>query len=155
MYTKLKQHYSLFPFQNYVNYSHLTENPQTAEYSVTAIILDTAQYRLFRPVRSDLLLSTDAEIHFIKLDFINKGNDAVNLPSFLRSKSVAETVSTYFKDKESPIISYTHTKANKISLFHQHFQTSIIKFYNNPSQCECNDSSHLYQPYGHVSALVI
>ena len=33
----------------------------SAEYRVTAIILDTAQYRLFRPVRSDLL-STDAKI---------------------------------------------------------------------------------------------
>ena len=24
------------------------------------------------------------------------------------------------------------------------------QFHNNPSQCECNTSSHLYQPYGHV-----
>ena len=52
---------------------------ESAEYRVTVIILDTAQYRLFRPVRSDLL-STDAKTHFIKLDFINKGIDAVNLP---------------------------------------------------------------------------
>ena len=49
---------------------------ESAEYRVTAIILDTAQYRLFRPVRSDIL-STDANTHFIKLDFINKGIDAV------------------------------------------------------------------------------
>ena len=82
---------------------------ESAEYRVTAIILDTAQYRLFRPVHSDLL-STDAKTHFIKLDFIDKGIDAVNLPSILRSKSVTETVPTYFKEKESPIISYTYTK---------------------------------------------
>ena len=24
------------------------------------------------------------------------------------------------------------------------------QFHNNPTQCECNTSSHLYQPYGHV-----
>ena len=24
------------------------------------------------------------------------------------------------------------------------------QFHNNPSQCECNTSSHLYQPYGHA-----
>ena len=24
------------------------------------------------------------------------------------------------------------------------------QFHNNPSQCECNTLSHLYQPYGHV-----
>ena len=53
---------------------------ESAEYRATAIILDTAQYRLFRPIRSDIL-STDAKTHFIKLDFINEGIDAVNLPS--------------------------------------------------------------------------
>ena len=82
------------------------------------IILDTAQYMLFKPVCSDLL-STDAKTHFIKLDFINKGIDAVNLPSHLRSKSVTETVPTYLKEKEPPLISYTYTKtiASKIFKF--------------------------------------
>ena len=36
------------------NYDH-----ESAEYRVTAIIVDTSQYRLFRPVRRDIL-STDA-----------------------------------------------------------------------------------------------
>ena len=39
--------------QEFTNYDY-----ESAEYRVTAIILDTAQYRLFRPVRGDLL-STD------------------------------------------------------------------------------------------------
>ena len=73
-----------------MNYNHLPWNPQTmtmnhAEYRVAAIISDTAQYRLFRPVCSDLL-STDAKTYFIKLDFINEGIDAVNLPSIPRNK---------------------------------------------------------------------
>ena len=79
---------------------------ESAERRVTSIILETAKYRLFRPVRSDLL-SRDAKKHVIKLNFINKGIDAVNLPSIFRSKSVTETVSTYFKEKEPPMISYT------------------------------------------------
>ena len=45
---------------------------ESAEYRATAIVLDTTQYKLFRPVCSDLL-STDASTHFIKLNFINKG----------------------------------------------------------------------------------
>ena len=129
------------------NYEH-----ESAEYRVTAIILDTAQYRLFRPVRSDIL-STDAKTHSIKLDFINQSIDAVNLPSILRSKSVIETVPTYFKEKEPPIISYTYTKtiANKIFNFSSTLSDlDYHQFHNNPSQCECNTSSHLYQPYGHV-----
>ena len=79
--------------QESTNYDYVS-----AEYRVTAIILDTALHRLFRPVHSDLL-STDAKTHFIKLEFIHKGIDAVNLPSILRSKSVTETVPTYFKEK--------------------------------------------------------
>ena len=110
------------------------------------------RHRLFRPVCSDIL-NTDAKTHFIKLDFINKGVDAVNLPSILRSKSVIETVTTYFKEKELPIISYTYTKtiANKIFNFSSTLSDlDYHQFRNNPSQCECNTSSHLYQPYGHV-----
>ena len=91
---------------------------ESAEYRVTAIILDTVQYRLFRPVRSDLL-STDAKTYFIKLDFINKGIDAVNLPSILRSKSVTETEPTYFEEKELLIISYTYTKTIASKIFYQ------------------------------------
>ena len=47
---------------------------ESAEYRVTAIILDT-QYRLFRPVHSDL--TTDAKTHSIKHNFINKGRKSV------------------------------------------------------------------------------
>ena len=69
---------------------------------VTAIISETAQYRLFRPVSSDLL-SKDAKTHVIKLNFINK--------------SVTETVPTYFKEKETPIISYSYTKSVASKIF--------------------------------------
>ena len=125
---------------------------ESSEYRVTAIILDTAQCRLFRPVRSDIL-STDAKTHFIKLNFINKGIDALNLPSIVRSKSFTERVPTYFKEKEPPIISYTYTKTIASKIFNFSSTLSDLdynQFHNNPSQCECNTSSHLYQPYGHV-----
>ena len=89
---------------------------ESVEYRYTAIILDAAQYRLFRPVCSNLL-STDAKTHFIKLDFNNNGIDAVSLPSILRSKSVTETVPTYFEEKEPPIFSYTYTKAIASKIF--------------------------------------
>ena len=73
--------------------------------------------------------------------FIKKGIDAVNLPSILRSKSVIETVPTYFKEKEPPIISYTYTKtiANKIFNFSSTLSDlDYRQYHNNPSQCECN-----------------
>ena len=135
------------------DYNHLPKNPQTMTMDLlSVVILDTAQYRLFRPVRSDFL-STDAKTHFIKLGFINKGIDAVNLPSILRSRSVTETVPTYFKEKEPPIISYTYTKTIASKIFNFSSTLSDLdcnQFHNNSSQCECNTSSHLYQPCGHV-----
>ena len=45
------------------------------------------------------ILGADANTHFIKRNFINKGNDAGNLPSVLKSKSVIETLPTHFKEK--------------------------------------------------------
>ena len=60
----------------------------SAEYRVTAIILDIANYRLFRPVRSDV--PAEKPKHFMKIKFLNKAVDAINLPSLLRSTSVTE-----------------------------------------------------------------
>ena len=45
-------------------------------------------------------------MHFIKFNFINKGIDAVNLPSILRSKSAIEAVPPYFKEREPQIIEF-------------------------------------------------
>ena len=107
---------------------------------------------MFRPVRSDLL-STNAKTHFIKINFINKGIDAVNLPSILRSKSVTETVPTYFKEKEPLIISYTYTKTIASKIFDFLSTLSGLDYHQlhkSPFQCDCNTSSYLYQPYGHV-----
>ena len=155
MFTKLKQHYSLFPSRELQSLTQESTNYdyESAEYRVKAIILDTAQYRSFRPIRSDLL-STNAKTHFIKLDFISKGVDAVNLPTILRNKSVTETVPTYFKENEQPIISYTYTKTIASKIFNFSSTLSDLDYHqlhNNPSQCEWNTSSHLYQPYRHVN----
>ena len=55
--------------------------------------------------------------------------------------------------KEPPIISYTYTKTIASKIFN--FSSTLLdldyhQFHNNPSPCECNTSSHLYEPYGHV-----
>ena len=96
-------------------------NCESAEYRVTAIIF--------------------ANTHFIKLNFINKGIDAVNLPSIQRSKSVTEIVPTYFKEKEPLIISCTFTKTIASKIFNFSSTLSGLdyhQFHNSPSQCECN-----------------
>ena len=58
----------------------------------------------------------DSEInhirHFIKIQFVNKEIEFVNLPSVFKDKSAISSIPTYFENKESPIICY-----NIINLF--------------------------------------
>ena len=42
--------------------------------------------------------------HFIKIPFINKGMDFIDLPSTFRDKSVQSAVKGYFKNCEVPVI---------------------------------------------------
>ena len=58
-----------------------------------------------------------------------------------------------FKEKEPPIISYTYTKTIASKIFNSSstlLDLDYHQFHNNLSPCECNTSSHLCQPYGHV-----
>ena len=52
----------------------------------------------------------DAEInhqrHFIKIPFINKGMDFIDLPIIFQDKSVTSSIPDYFQNSEPPIISY-------------------------------------------------
>ena len=56
----------------------------------------------------------DAEInhqrHFIKIPFINKGMDFIDLPSIFQDKSVTSSIPDYFKNSEPPIICYKYNK---------------------------------------------
>ena len=42
--------------------------------------------------------------HFIKIQFINKGIEFINLSSIFKDKSVISSIPTYFEYMESPII---------------------------------------------------
>ena len=78
----------------------------SAEYRVTSIILDISHYRLFKPVKSDV--PAENPKRFMKIRFLHKGIDAINLPQLLRSQSVMDKIPAYFKDKEPPIILSIH-----------------------------------------------
>ena len=46
----------------------------------------------------------------IKILFINKGIDFIDLPSILQDKSVIQPIPTYFQNSEPPIICYKYNK---------------------------------------------
>ena len=63
----------------------------------------------------------DSEInhirHFIKIQFVNKGIEFINLPSIFKDKSVISSIPTYFENKESPIICYKYNKPTRSTVF--------------------------------------
>ena len=62
----------------------------------------------------------DAEInhqrHFIKIPFINKGMDFIDLPSIFQDKSVTSSISDYFQNSEPPIC-YKYNKPIRHTIF--------------------------------------
>ena len=123
----------------------------SAEYRVIAIILDIANFRLFRPVRSDV--PAENPKHFMKIKFLNKAVDAINLPALLRSTSVTNKIPVYFRDKEPPIVSYeyTSTVASKLFNFSPALSNlNVSEYFSNPQTCQCKKSKFCYEPHGHV-----
>ena len=63
----------------------------------------------------------DSEInhirHFIKIQFVNKGIEFINLTSIFKDKSVISSIHTYFENKESPIICYKYNKPIRSTVF--------------------------------------
>ena len=55
--------------------------------------------------------------HFIKILFINKGMDYIDLPSIFRDKSVQSSIPNYFKNCEVPIICYKYNKPIRGAIF--------------------------------------
>ena len=130
-----------------------TNFDSSTEYRVTAIILDIANYRLFRPARSNV--PAEKPKHFMKIKFLNKAIDAINLPALLRSTSVTDKIPAYFRDKEPPIVSYEYTGTVASKIFN--FASALSNFnvpenLSNPQTCQCKESKLFYEPHGHVIA---
>ena len=66
----------------------------------------------------------DSEInhirHFIKIPFINKGIDFIDLPSIFRDNTVESSIPDYFENREPPIICF-----NIINLLEVQYSISI------------------------------
>ena len=61
--------------------------PNSPDYKLVAIILDVATFRWYKPVQTVSLEETPTR-DFLKLDFRNKGLDAVNISNIMSHKKV-------------------------------------------------------------------
>ena len=63
----------------------------------------------------------DSEInhkrHFIKIPFINKGIEFIDLPSIFKDRSVTSSIPAYFQNSEPPIICYKYDKPIRNTVF--------------------------------------
>ena len=150
-YERVQRVWKEFRIRNLGEYHDLYLDYSSAEYRVIAIILDIANYRLFRPVRSDD--PAEKPKHFMKIKFLNKAVDAINLPALLRSTSVTDKIPVYFRDKEPPIVSYeyTSTVASKLFNFAPTLSNlNVSEYLSNSQTCQCKKSKFCYEPHGHV-----
>ena len=56
-------------------------------------------------------------MHFIKIQFVNKGIDFFDLPSIFRDNTVESSIPDYFENKEPPIICYKYNKPIRSTIF--------------------------------------
>ena len=64
--------------------------------------------------------------HFIKIPFINKGIDFIDVPSLFRDNTVESSIPDYFENKEPPIICYKYNKPIRSTIFN--FNKLVAKF---------------------------
>ena len=54
---------------------------------------------------------------YIKIPFMNKGIDFIDLPSIFRNNTVESSIPDYFENKEPPIICYKYNKPIRSTIF--------------------------------------
>ena len=60
---------------------------------------------------------TNHKRHFIKISFINKGIEFIDLPSIFKDRSVTSSIPAYFQNSEAPIICYKYNKPIRNTVF--------------------------------------
>ena len=70
-----------------------------------------------RTVKRSIDSETNHKRHFIKIPFINKGIEFIDLPSIFKDRSVTSAIPTYFQNSEPPIICYKYNKLIRNTVF--------------------------------------
>ena len=97
----------------------------------------------------------DSEInhkrHFIKIPFINKGIEFIDLPSIFKDRSVTSSIPSYFQNSEPPIICYKYNKPIRNTVFNFNKLVSDLDIHaNTPESWDCKDSKFIYPAAGHI-----
>ena len=75
------------------------------------------QYYTQHALRPYIDSKTNHIRHFIKIQFVNKEIEFINLPSIFKDKSVISSIPTCFAKKESPTTCYKYNKPIRSTVF--------------------------------------
>ena len=68
---------------------------------------------------------------FIKIPFINKGIEFIDLPSIFKDRSVNSSIPAYFQNSEPPIICYKYNKPIRNTVFNFNKLVSDLDIHDN------------------------
>ena len=117
-------------------------------YDTASIIQSYASHKLFPHIDND----EEHKRHFFNLKYINKGMDLIDLSSIFNDKNCIKRIPGYFKNKETPIISYSYDQPVRSSIFNYNrlVSDSKLDLDTSKSSCDCVNSEFCYLPAGHV-----
>ena len=114
----------------------------------TASLFQSFTQHVLRP---HIDTASDHTRTFLKIPFINKGIDFIDLQSIFKDKNVIDSIPKYFKNTEPPIICYKYNKPIRSIIFNYNKIVSDLKIEENlPTSCECASSKFCYSPVGHI-----
>ena len=99
----------------------------------------------------------DSEINrkrrFVRIPFVNKGIEFIDLPSIFKNGSVTSSIPAYFQNSEPPIICYKYDKPIRNTVFGFGRLVSDLDIHaGTPESWGCGDSKFMYPAAGHVVA---
>ena len=102
-------------------------------------------------LRPFMASETNHKRHFIKIPFINKGIEIIDLPSIFKDRSVTSSIHTYFQNSEPPIICYKYNQPIRNPVFNFNKLVSDLDIHaNTPESWDCKDSKSIYPAAGHI-----
>lgn len=114
----------------------------------TASMVQSYTQHILRPHIDDV---ADHVRHFLKITFLNKGIDFIDLQSIFNDSKIKNCIPKYFKNTENPIICYKYKKSIRNIIFNYNKTVSDLNIISNtPTTCECSQSKFCYAPSGHI-----
>ena len=115
--------------------------------------LDLIEARIYDPTSSKITKQTPKNI--VKVHFVNKGIDMINISNIINDKNVIATLPPQFNKTENIATVYTLTKTIRSKIFnHKEFiknlDTNSILNESNNLPCNCKNSPFVDPNHGHI-----